>query len=210
MTRIFELGVCGRSTSCRFFLLTLDLLDHIKAGLFDLVCLLHSASTWSRLRHSDAAGQPPLRTRAFPVGLSNLAPPSLQKIRSDNRILESISWCACAEQTLLCTKPTSLFVVFPEDLGGHSRDGPTSVWSLREFQVLQEQSETCRGAGFLCQLGQGRLQTSHGSIDKHRETLRQATQGMALPHQSHRRPSLQRPSTKPLPMCPTASKPQRY
>ena len=161
MTRIFEL-VYVDAVHLADFLLTLDLLDHIKAGLFDLVCLLPSASTWSRLRHSDAAGQPPLRTRAFPLGLSNLAPPSLQKIRSDNRILESISWCA--EQTLLCSKPTSLFVVFPEDLGGHSRDGPTSVWSLREFQVLQGQSETCRGAGFLCQLGQADFRRPMGVL----------------------------------------------
>ena len=47
------------------FLLTIDLLDHIKPGLFDLVCLLRSAATWSRARHPDVSGQPPLRTRAF-------------------------------------------------------------------------------------------------------------------------------------------------
>ena len=57
------------------FFESIDLLDHIKAGLFDKVCLLPSASTWSRLRHSDADGQPPLRTRAFPLGLKHSTPP---------------------------------------------------------------------------------------------------------------------------------------
>ena len=39
------------------FLITRDFVDHIKAGLFDAVCLVPSVSTWSRLRHSDTAGQ---------------------------------------------------------------------------------------------------------------------------------------------------------
>ena len=37
---------------------------------------------------TDAAGQPPLRTRAFPPGLRHLAPPAHQKVRTDNTILE--------------------------------------------------------------------------------------------------------------------------
>ena len=97
------------------FLLSIDLLDHTKAFLFDLVCLLPSASTWSRLRHSDEAGQPPLRTRAFPLGLRHLAPPFHQKVRTDNKILEEISWCA---GQILLLNTTKVLTMFPEDLGG--------------------------------------------------------------------------------------------
>ena len=43
-------------------------------------------------------------------------------------------------------------MVFPEDLGGHKHHGPASVWQLREFQVLECDHDTRRGAGFLCPL----------------------------------------------------------
>ena len=136
-------------------------MDHIKAGLFDLVCLLPSAATWSRVRHSESSGQPPLRTRAFPLGLSSLAPLALQKVRTDNLIIEAIS--CCAEQTLLSQK-SKLFLMFPEDLGGHSQEGPTSIWALREFQSLHGINDACRGAGFPCQLGHAKFRRPVGVL----------------------------------------------
>ena len=39
--------------------------------------------------------------------------------------------------------------VFPKDLGGHSSDGPPSVWSLRQFQLLEGVSDARRDAGSL-------------------------------------------------------------
>ena len=74
---------------------------------------------------------PPLRTRAFPFGLRHLAPPAHQKVARTTQSWRQISWCA--EQTP----------------GGHSQEGPTSIWDLREFQVLHGVSEACRGAGFV-------------------------------------------------------------
>ena len=38
--------------------------------------------------------------------------------------------------------------MFPEDLGGHSEEGPTSIWALREFQSLHGVNDACLGAGF--------------------------------------------------------------
>ena len=64
----------------------------------------------------------PLRTRAFPLGLRDLDPPAHQKIRTENKIMEFVAWCA--EQTLLCTKSTCLLLGFPEDLGGMPKKAP--------------------------------------------------------------------------------------
>ena len=91
------------------------------------------------------------QTRAFPLGLKHLVPPARHKVRTDNKIQEAIIWCA--EQTLL-SNTTPLFMMFPEDLGGPSQESPMSIWDLREFQFLHGVNEACRGAGFMCQLGQ--------------------------------------------------------
>ena len=58
-------------TSLTDFLEVLDLLDHVRQGYFDMVHIVPSASTWSRSRHSLHSGQPPLRSRSSPLGLSS-------------------------------------------------------------------------------------------------------------------------------------------
>ena len=40
----------------------------------------------------------------------------------------------------------------------------TSIWSLREFQLVHGVSEACRGAGFLCQLGQANFRRPVGVL----------------------------------------------
>ena len=56
----------------------------------------------------------------------------------------------CAEQALQCpTKAVGLMIIFPEDVGG-SQDGPSSVWTLREFQLLEGIRDARRVAGYLC------------------------------------------------------------
>ena len=37
------------------------------------------------------------------------------------------------------------------DFGGHLTDGPSSIWSVREFQSLEGVSDARRGADYLCQ-----------------------------------------------------------
>ena len=77
--------------------------------------------------------------------------------RTDNLIIEAIS--SCAEQTLLSQK-SKLYLMFPEDLGGHSQ----SLWALREFQSLHGVNDACRGAGFLCQLGHAEFRRPVGVL----------------------------------------------
>ena len=62
-----------------------------------------------------------------------------------------ISGSSCSPKS---TKGCKLFITFPEDLGGHPEEGSSSIWVLREFRLLLGVNEACRGAGFVCQLGQ--------------------------------------------------------
>ena len=47
---------------------------------------------------------------------------------------------------------SGLALLFPEDFGGHVRDGPASPWSSREFQELESACDVRRGSAFLYQL----------------------------------------------------------
>ena len=137
-------------TSLTDFLAVLDLLDHVRQGYFDMIHIVPSASTWSRSRHSGLPGQPPLRSWSSPLGLSSLSLEETEKIHSANRVLEIAAWVA--EQSLQCrSKMIGLILIFPEDLGGHESHGPSSLWVLREFQLLEGTRDVRRAAGYLCQ-----------------------------------------------------------
>ena len=132
------------------FLGVLDLLDHVRSGYFDMVHIVPSAATWSRSRHSQHSGQPPLRSRSSPLGLSSLSPAETVKINMANRALEVAAWVA--EQSLQCPcKLIGLNIIFPEDLGGHCVHGPSSMWVLREFRFLEGVRDARRAAAYMCQ-----------------------------------------------------------
>ena len=132
------------------FLGVLDLLDHVRSGYFDMVHIVPSASTWSRSRHSEHSGQPPLRSRSSPLGLPSLSPDETQKINEANRALEVAVWVA--EQSLQCpSKFIGLNIIFPEDLGGHFLHGPSSMWVLREFRFFEGVRDARRAAAYMCQ-----------------------------------------------------------
>ena len=132
------------------FLGVLDLLDHVRSGYFDMVHIVPSAATWSRSRHSQHSGQPPLRSRSSPLGLSSLSPAETAKINMANRALEVAAWVA--EQSLQCPcKLIGLNIIFPEDLGGHCVHGPSSIWVLREFRFLEGVRDARRAAAYMCQ-----------------------------------------------------------
>ena len=127
----------------------LDLLDRVRSGFFQLSCILPPASTWSRTCHSEPPGQLPLRSRSAPFGLDCLDPAALEQVQKANQQGEFCCWIA--EQTLHC--PTGkLVLIFPEDLGADKNDGQSSIWSCREYQLLEGLHEARRGASFLCQL----------------------------------------------------------
>ena len=132
------------------FLAVLDLLDHVRHGYFDMIHIVPSASTWSRSRHSEHSGQPPLRSRSYPLGLSSLSPVETENINEANRACEVAVWVA--EQALQCpSKMIGLNLIFPEDLGGHCLHGPSSIWVLREFRFLEGTRDARRAAAYMCQ-----------------------------------------------------------
>ena len=145
----FELVYLDITLIADFFSI-LDLLDYVRQGIFDVIHIVPPAATWSRSRHSDIPGQRPLRSRLAPLGLPSLTPSENDKVNSANRALEAVLWCA--EQALCCkTKAVGLNIIFPEDLGGQQSEGPSSLWVLREIQLLEGIRDARRAAGYLCQ-----------------------------------------------------------
>ena len=91
-------------------LTVLDLLDRIQpirscSGISDTV-------TWSRARHSSAPGEPPLRSRARPLGVSGLDTNTRDKVQQSDREVEVVCWLA---EQALCFSTRSV-PTCPEDL----------------------------------------------------------------------------------------------
>ena len=84
-------------------------------------------------------------------GLSSLNPLQTERARQSNREMEAVSLFA-AQSARCKVRRVGLVLLFPEDFGGHVRDGPASPWSSREFQDLEGSSDVRRGSAFLCQL----------------------------------------------------------
>ena len=92
---------------------------------------------WSRARHFGPI-KCPLRTRAHPLGLPNLATSAQTKIHDANLAVEVSTWLAA--EALQCeASSVTAVLLFPEDLGGHSLSGPTSPWSLKEWRDVEGQ-----------------------------------------------------------------------
>ena len=126
----------------------ISLLDRIRSGWFDLICLLPSAATWSRALHF-GNGQKPLRSRIEPFVLQSLGPNSISKVTASNQRLEFVFWFL--KEALSCpTKKVGVILVLPEDLGGWLESGPSS---MQEFRSLEDYHGGRRGAVYLCQNG---------------------------------------------------------
>ena len=80
---------CGLVTNVTDIFYVLDL---IATGYFDFVLVLPPAATWSRARHKSNAGQDPLRSRSFPLGIPSLSPDAQSKVLLDNGHLEYATW----------------------------------------------------------------------------------------------------------------------
>ena len=117
-------------------------------------------STWSILFLQQLLGLAPailhilvsslLRSRCSPLGLPSRSPLESEQINKANRALEVAAWVA--EQSLQCpSKFIGLNIIFPEDLGGHCEHGPSSMWVLREFRLLEGVRDARRAAAYLCQ-----------------------------------------------------------
>ena len=151
---------CSLVTNVTDIFYVLDLID---SGYFDFVLVLPPAAAWSRARHKSNAGQDPLRSRSFPLGIPSLSPDAQSKVLLDDEHLEYAAWIL--ECFLLCERAkVDSILVFPEDPGGHEHHGPAAVWQLREFQVLECDHDARRGAGFLCQLAHAEQKRPVGTL----------------------------------------------
>ena len=117
----------------------LDLLDRIRGGYFQLVCVVPPNATWTSQ----------LRSRRSPFGLEDLDPEAAQHVLHANACCECSAWIA--KHSVIC-RQSRLILPFPEDLDGHDVDGPAVIWSCHEYQMLEGLHEAERGAARLCQL----------------------------------------------------------
>ena len=131
-------------------LVLLDLLSRVRAHFFELVIILPPASTWSRARHTGSAQQP-LRSRSNPLGLDNATANNYDRIQHSNKVVE-VSWWFSAVALTAEKTPVQMILLFPEDLGGDRVSGPSSIWALEGFRLLQDVGEARRGAAFFCQI----------------------------------------------------------
>ena len=120
----------------RDFFEILILLSHVKSGFFTAVHLAPPASTWSRIRHSSSSGQPPLRTRGSPTGLSHLSPQLQLRVEESNRQVETVTWLFRASCPLHSEKSLG-----PTGLPG----GPGRTRAERADHHLEQQPLTKTG-----------------------------------------------------------------
>ena len=107
------------------FLAVLDLLDHVRHGYFDMVHNVPSASTWSRSRHSEQSGQPPLRSRSSPLGLSSLSPAETEKSQRSQSSFGKLLFGSRSRRSNAHQKSIGLKIIFSRRLGR-----TLSTWSL--------------------------------------------------------------------------------
>ena len=87
------------------------------------------------------------RSRREPLGLSLLHPAAQEKIDRPNTEIEVCCWLM--EQALTCPACfVHALMVNPEDLGGDSKVGPSSIWELGEVGALDDVNDAQRGAAF--------------------------------------------------------------
>ena len=165
----------GETMDGHSILSLISLLDRIRSGWFDVICLLPAAATWSRARHL-WDGQQPLRSRAEPFGPQSLDPLSMSKVTAGIQPAAGI-WFLVPQRSP--TKKVGVILVFPEDLGGVLDSGPTSIWASQEFKSLEGIQGGLRGAEYLCQIGDSDTHEASGYSLKPCERLQISPSGMA-------------------------------
>ena len=133
-------------------LVILDILDHVRSGVFHIVCLSPSVSAWTAAHHSEPGNHRLLRSRTEPLGVDGLSHSEATIVFNHNRNSEFIGWFAA--QALQCSvRKIASVLVFPEDLGGNVSQSQASLWAMLEYGSLASANDTFRGADFSCQLG---------------------------------------------------------
>ena len=118
----------------KVFCALISLLDRIRSGWFDLICLLPAAATWSRAPHF-RNGQKPLWSRTEPFGLQSLDPNSASKVTA--------------------SKPAAGVCIWVSQRGAHvpDKEGRASFWFFSRgplvdgWSLVHPQSGDCRNSG---------------------------------------------------------------
>ena len=127
----------------------LTLYGRVRSGFDDAVFFLPSTKTWSQQRSWSDSVRSTFRFRSRPFGLDSCDAAGAASTQRTNRQCEFCYWVA--EQMLTCST-ARLILVFPKDREGHSHGGPSSIWCLQEFMMLENLHDARRCGAFGCQL----------------------------------------------------------
>ena len=144
----------------------LDLLDRVR-GYFQVVCVLPPNATWTSQ----------FRSRSCPFGLEGLDPEAAQQVFLANACCECSAWIA--EQAAIRSQ-CRLILAFPEDPGGDVFDGPASIWSCHEYEMLERLHEAERGAACLCRLSSADHRGPCGVVLRHSQLAGSTVAGLAV------------------------------
>ena len=131
MAALHEEPLCKDGTFVE--LMYLDVLHSadLLSGYFEAVYLMPPASTSSPLRHADIPGQSPMRSRADPWDF--LMPMWMHGRKCAARASNSSSFCVLLRKHLHALRIAwELILIFAEDFGGLSINGPSSIWCVEQ------------------------------------------------------------------------------
>ena len=154
------------------------------------------AATWSRLRSTTTSGQPPLRSRAEPLGLSSLNPNGSDKVIESNIHCELV--CELSQQVAepamleLCRSSwKTLVATCVRGLFSRCGLGKSSTWSVRV---------TCYGLGIAVPARRHRpAAPSRGGSHEPSDVEKQTALTLAPPGSRRRATRFQRPSPRVVP-----------
>ena len=120
---------------------------------------------------------PPLRSRAHPSGFPDLSPSNRDKVHEANNTLETVAWASYLA-VHVSKRKTFLFLMMPEDFGGHRVSCPASprIWKICETLRV---NEAVRGATFLCRFASADQKHPGGCSHKLSYPLRRPLLGLA-------------------------------
>ena len=127
-----------------------QLLEKLRAGIFDFVVMAPPCNTFSRARHNrQHLGPKPLRLLEYPRGFPWLKTVDAQKVETANLLVDR-----SLQMAMECTGLGIGFLLeHPEQLGLAAGMIPASIWNFKEFLQLEQHEQVRQAAIFQCQFG---------------------------------------------------------
>ena len=117
----------------------------------DVIVAIPTLATWSRLRHSSAIGQQPLRSKAWPWGLPVLDEKYREKVEQANRCLHQC--LAVLRGGRMRAASADLFLFHTEDFGSAAKGMPAAIWQLKDVRQLARDLHLHRSVAYQCWYG---------------------------------------------------------